>query len=391
MNKTSSKSMAMLAFVATIWTPISVYAVDKPCPSADDSAYATQVGETWASLGGRAYCLDGPNARSRAALALYEYNRGRVGPSVNFLPDGTTVCLPKYLHGPFFDAERCRSAPVSLEAAPEPASINATSPEPAPARTPSTAICGNGKREADEVCDGGDLGGATCATFGLPPGALVCRASCQVVDVSGCLEKPKPLPPPVDKPFVEAPKRPDEPTKSKPMSFAGEFAAGALFPLSDKQRMNVHGALGLARAGTRFGVGPIELSLQGVIGGGIGTTLFNDVESHLETFIAGGGLQIGVPLPAGSLRVTPGVEVLRLWMSRSVDMPPGYQPAHYATDGGASYLGAFLRPEYRFTRFPRLAAAIEVAVDFVPTQLAGLGRLDNFQLKTLAGVSYAAF
>jgi hypothetical protein len=172
---------------------------------------------------------------------------------------------------------------------------------------------------------------------------------------------------------------------------AGDFAAGALFPLSDKQRTSVHGVLGLARAGTRFGVGPIELSLQGVIGGGAGTILFKDVESHVETFIAGGGIQAGVPLLAGSFRFTPGVEALRLWMRRSVDMPPGYRPAHDARDGGVSYVGAFLRSEYRFSRYPRLAAAIEVAVDFVPTQLADLDRTENFQLKTLAGVSYAAF
>ncbi len=45
--------------------------------------------------------------------------------------------------------------------------------------------CGNGTIEPPETCDGDDLGGKSCADFGLNPGALACNATCQLV-VSGC-------------------------------------------------------------------------------------------------------------------------------------------------------------------------------------------------------------
>ena len=47
------------------------------------------------------------------------------------------------------------------------------------------AGCGNGVLETGEQCDGGDLGGATCASLGYTGGTLTCSATC-TLDVSGC-------------------------------------------------------------------------------------------------------------------------------------------------------------------------------------------------------------
>lgn len=47
------------------------------------------------------------------------------------------------------------------------------------------ATCGNGTIDGDEVCDGSDLGAATCADHGLPAGAVACRPDC-TLDTSGC-------------------------------------------------------------------------------------------------------------------------------------------------------------------------------------------------------------
>lgn len=46
--------------------------------------------------------------------------------------------------------------------------------------------CGNGMLEPGEVCDGSNLGGATCQSKGYSGGTLVCGAGCQTFDESGC-------------------------------------------------------------------------------------------------------------------------------------------------------------------------------------------------------------
>jgi hypothetical protein len=59
--------------------------------------------------------------------------------------------------------------------------------------TPS-GVCGNDKREYGEVCDGLDLGGATCASlFGYQAtGTLSCRSDCKTYDDSMCSNNPTP-------------------------------------------------------------------------------------------------------------------------------------------------------------------------------------------------------
>nr|WP_276598575.1 hypothetical protein [Nannocystis sp. SCPEA4] len=46
--------------------------------------------------------------------------------------------------------------------------------------------CGNAALDAGEVCDGTELGGATCESEGFDGGTLACQADCTALDVSGC-------------------------------------------------------------------------------------------------------------------------------------------------------------------------------------------------------------
>ena len=50
------------------------------------------------------------------------------------------------------------------------------------------STCGNGTKDGQDVCDGGDLGGATCESVVGPgsTGTLRCRENCGGFDVSGC-------------------------------------------------------------------------------------------------------------------------------------------------------------------------------------------------------------
>lgn len=53
------------------------------------------------------------------------------------------------------------------------------------------ATCGDGTIEAGEVCDGADLGGATCASQGCTGGGtLACNTTCDGFDTSGCVDCP---------------------------------------------------------------------------------------------------------------------------------------------------------------------------------------------------------
>ncbi|MCB9650453.1 MAG: hypothetical protein H6730_28275 [Deltaproteobacteria bacterium] len=48
------------------------------------------------------------------------------------------------------------------------------------------ARCGDGHTDPGEVCDGPDLGGATCAQVGAGNGNLACTSDCKHFDLSGC-------------------------------------------------------------------------------------------------------------------------------------------------------------------------------------------------------------
>lgn len=46
--------------------------------------------------------------------------------------------------------------------------------------------CGDGVKDMAEACDGADLGGRTCVSEGFGGGTLKCRVDCKGVDTSGC-------------------------------------------------------------------------------------------------------------------------------------------------------------------------------------------------------------
>jgi hypothetical protein len=50
--------------------------------------------------------------------------------------------------------------------------------------------CGNGTAEPGELCDGSDLGGASCESVGFGGGTLGCATGCRAYDTSGCGEAP---------------------------------------------------------------------------------------------------------------------------------------------------------------------------------------------------------
>lgn len=67
-------------------------------------------------------------------------------------------------------------------------------------------VCGNGVLEADfqESCDGSDLAGQTCQSFGFDQGILACAASCEL-DTSGCFNTPPPPTTALAAPYYETP------------------------------------------------------------------------------------------------------------------------------------------------------------------------------------------
>ncbi|MEL6179429.1 MAG: hypothetical protein AAFS10_10770, partial [Myxococcota bacterium] len=49
-------------------------------------------------------------------------------------------------------------------------------------------LCGNGARDPGELCDGEDLAATTCATLGFSGGSLGCNADCQGYDFAACTQ-----------------------------------------------------------------------------------------------------------------------------------------------------------------------------------------------------------
>jgi len=51
---------------------------------------------------------------------------------------------------------------------------------------PDASLCGNGKLDVTEACDGTALGGKTCKTQGFMDGTLGCKKDCSALDLRGC-------------------------------------------------------------------------------------------------------------------------------------------------------------------------------------------------------------
>lgn len=99
---------------------------------------------------------------------------------------GQRRCYPLAPGGADVDYQfRCDGSRPGGTPRPQPTATETPEPEP----TSTTAqVCGNGVREGNEVCDGIDLNGQTCATRGCnpPTGALSCRVTCQAFNIDLC-------------------------------------------------------------------------------------------------------------------------------------------------------------------------------------------------------------
>ncbi len=71
-----------------------------------------------------------------------------------------------------------RAAEINQDAHPDTAAADAVFALVATGGTSQPAVCGNGILEAGEGCDGSNLGGQTCQTFGFNSGTLTCNANC---------------------------------------------------------------------------------------------------------------------------------------------------------------------------------------------------------------------
>lgn len=56
--------------------------------------------------------------------------------------------------------------------------------------TDACFTCGDGEVGLAEVCDGSEFGGTSCASLGFGGGALSCSADCQTIDDGGCQALP---------------------------------------------------------------------------------------------------------------------------------------------------------------------------------------------------------
>lgn len=354
----------------------TVFAANDSCPSAHDAEYSLREGDTWESIAKRAYCRVGPYDRTQAAVALHQYNRGRVKLITDPLKDGMKICLPPELLGEYYHAERCES----------------------------DAVCGNGVREGDEACDGTDFGGTTCAALNLPAGRLVCRGDCLGLDASGCLSPPPPPAPslPVTSPATPPspisprsgtppPTPPSSAERARHVSLDADSAVGVMFPASTPGNPTPYGTIGLARLGARFNVGPVQFIGHAMAGTGGGTTRLDEQDADLHVQLVGAGMQVGIARPVRQVTVMPGIEVQRLFVFHRIDARAPFGPEHLDTRGAMTVLGAFVRVEYRFQRIPRLGAALEWALGYAPEDVEGFPVTTRIQMKTLAGVTYHAF
>jgi serine protease AprX len=78
-----------------------------------------------------------------------------------------------------------RAAEINQDAHPDTAAADAVFALVVTGGTSQPAFCGNGILEAGEGCDGSNLGGQTCQTFGFNSGTLSCNANCSV-NTSAC-------------------------------------------------------------------------------------------------------------------------------------------------------------------------------------------------------------
>ncbi|MCA9694916.1 MAG: hypothetical protein R3A51_09675 [Nannocystaceae bacterium] len=90
--------------------------------------------------------------------------------------------------GPTSDPSTTEEPTTDPSTTVEPTTEPSTTVEPTTDPT-GGPVCGNNMVEDGEVCDGGDLNGQSCVTFGFDGGNLACTGAC-MFDTSGCMNDP---------------------------------------------------------------------------------------------------------------------------------------------------------------------------------------------------------
>jgi len=373
---------------------------EKLCPDDTDVAYTVVRDDTLWNIAARSYCLNEWPPLYFGVLELAEYNRAEIGWDYDHIHAGTVVCLPQRITHRRWHGDRCASG---VE---EPTSGGA-------------GICGNGRREGGEICDGADIRGLTCEMLDKSPGRLACRSDCKGFDTKGCghggeaaVAAVAPANPCATGPCGQcvqcccscgqgsgqganggangADKEPARPKKPLVVRFSAEVMGGVAMPLTSEMRDHIYRLVGVVGAGVRVTIGPFEIAPRGFFLYGDHGTIFNDVE-QAQTIIGGGALvQAGIALDFGAFRLTPGLEVGWIYTKRTITLNDYPFAGQIETQTGHLPLaGVFLRPAYNFGPKRRWSVALNLSADMILTRLGDNDVSTNFNTMLLGGVGYA--
>jgi len=390
---------ALCAALVLMLQPRLALAQAPACRSSTDVMYAVKRDETLSEIAARFYCVTAESTITRVWEAVYDYNRVVAGPNPHAIPIDTILCLPAHVDGTGWQADRC----VERDRSSPPVKVNE---------------CGNGRREASEVCDGDDLGGMTCSRLGLSSGKLSCRADCTGFDLAGCgqganapvqrapAEKEADAPGEAD----GAPARSRRDARDRAVTrkqekllrrASAELIGGLAVPLSGAVWNYDHRTLGMVGVGARVTLGWIEVAPRALfVGGQHGTKYPCPLTLAIENCpeeaqqVLGGGLavQAGIPLRVGPLRLTPGLELGWLYVHRAIDqtMYP-WKGTDQDLSRHLPLVGVFFRPEYELFTFSRFSVALELGGEMLPMRLndnaSGTVTM-NFNAKMVGGLSY---
>lgn len=369
------QSVAALSIGLVSFGAAAAEEAPKPCPSPTDMGYRVKDDDTLSEITARAYCVKSEPDVGNAWRAVAQYNRIPIGPNPHKIFTLTSICLPERIGDVSWSATRC--------IAPDTESAAASGP----------ATCGDGKRQGKEVCDGQDLGGMSCESMGLSPGALACRADCSAFDPAACLP-PKPACPACSEPPKEEPKVCAEPPPGPSEPLLRRVAADALIglavPLTGATRSNIYSAVFTAAIDVRLTLGWLEITPRAILVLGSHDIVFNDVDQPQTVLGGGGSIGLGLPIESGSFLLTPGIEGGVLYIARTIDrMDYPFQGQVEEQSGGIPFAGVFFRPEYTFGKTRGLTLSLDLSLDLILASLAGNKVSENFNAKVLGGVGYA--
>jgi hypothetical protein len=392
------KLSAGAAAAALLALSIPASAADSPaklCPSDTDIPYSVKMDDTLWTITARAYCLNDWPPLYYGWKTLAEYNKGEVGPNPDRIYSGAVICLPERIDRGKWHANRCAGA------------------DGAAAPAAGAGTCGNGRREGQEICDGGDIGGLTCEMLDRPPGRLACRSDCKGFETQACgAGDPAPasaqsapgqltLAPGQcvqccscmggrggqDGDGDRAPKKPKKPLVIK---VAAEITGGVALPLTRELHEYIYRLVGVVGAGARVTIDWAEIAPRVFFLYGAHGTNFNDIEQQQSIIGLGALVQGGVPFSFGAFQLTPGVEAGWMYVNREIElMDYPFAGQIEEQSGHLPLAGVFLRPAYHLGPKQRVSLALDLSIDLVLTRLGDNAISSNFNTKLLGGVGYA--